>query len=222
MMMKGIAELKARGTKVHLSYGGDGLNPRGGGGLDEAPLEESQAENLAQRIVQNVLDWDFDGIDIMALMSEPVYGNRHQSVAFHYAVIKKLRKYLPAGKTISYTSLAAPVGKFAGDVNVWHPMEEIIAATHRYLDYVNVQVFDWNIEFAFDYLTVELGVPAEKIGWLMQDQHFGNGLEEIMVPLVDSIRQRGLRGLSFYNANQEHNHFRGEFLREIARYMYEQ
>merc|ERR1712079_559765 len=110
-MIKGIAELKARGTRVHLSYGGDGLGPRSDGGLDKAPLEESQAENLAQRIVQNVLDWDFDGIDVMAMLSEPVYGNHHQSVAFHYAVIKKLRKYLPAEKTISYTSWAAPGGK---------------------------------------------------------------------------------------------------------------
>ena len=87
-MIKGIAELKARGTKVHLSYGKTGLGPKTGGGESWESIDATQAEFLAQRIVKNVLDWDLDGVDIFAYLSINNYMNPSLNVAFHYSVIK--------------------------------------------------------------------------------------------------------------------------------------
>jgi len=227
MMIKGIAQLHARGTKVHISYGREGLGPQSGGGLSDAFLDENQAEFLAQRMVKNVLDWDLDGVDILATAVDTIYYFHHQNVAFHYAVIRKLRRYLPAEKTISYTVWKAPLPDRSEDdvqgvVRIWNPMEGVISAAQRYLDYINVNIGLDEEQYTIDFLTEELGVPAYKIGWVlpMVFNQESQELEERMVALVNSIRERGLRGLSFFSANKEYTPYRGQFIKDIARNMY--
>ena len=104
-MTKGIAKLKATGARVHLSYYGDGgLRPTWGGGDAEAPVSSGDAFLLAERMAQNVADWDLDGVDIFTIgIQERSLGFPGQNVGFHYSVIKNLRRLLPSGKTISYS-----------------------------------------------------------------------------------------------------------------------
>ena len=194
-MTKGIAQLHARGTKVHLSYGREGLGPQTGGGDGETYLDEVQAEFLAQRMVKNVLDWDLDGVDIFATKVEHRFNYHYHNVGFHFAVIRMLRQYLPKEKTISYTVWHAPLPNLHGVVRIWNPMEGVISAAHRYLDYVNINIGLDEEQYTIDFLTEELGVPAYKIGWVLsiglgEDSQY---LEDRMVALVNSIRERGFR-----------------------------
>lgn len=220
-----IAELKSRGTKVHLSYGRTGLGPKTGGGESWESIDATQAEFLAQRIVKNVLDWDLDGVDIFPYLSINNYMDPSLNVAFHYSVIKKLRKYLPSEKTISYTCWNFPPPQLQqeealrGEAYIWHPMEGVISASHRYIDYINILIKPSQEDFVFSYLTEELGVPAGKVGWALDFSL--EDMDKNMIALVDSIKERDLRGLSFFSANKEHNSYRGEFLKEIARYIYD-
>ena len=92
-------------------------------------------------------------------------------------------------------------------------MEEVIAAAHKYMDYINIQLTPEYEEATMELLTNELGVPAHKLGWMMTRSE---NMEEEMMFLVNSIKQRGLRGLSFFSANE----YRGEFLKEIAQNVY--
>ena len=105
MMTKGIAKLKATGARVHLSYYGDGgLRPTWGGGDAGAPVSSGDALLLAERMAQNVADWDLDGVDIFTIgIQERSLDFPGQNVGFHYSVIKNLRRLLPSGKTISYS-----------------------------------------------------------------------------------------------------------------------
>ena len=91
MMSKGIAKLKATGARVHLSYYGDGgLRPTWGGGDAEAPVSSGDAFLLAERMAQNVADWDLDGVDIFTIgIQERSLGFPGQNVGFHYSMIKK-------------------------------------------------------------------------------------------------------------------------------------
>jgi len=224
MMTKGIAELKSRGTEVHLSYGIKGLKPLGGGGEYTAAEDSIQAERLVKRIAKNVADWGFEGVDIYTVAnSEGLYTYHGLSASFHYYVFKKLRRALPREVTISYTLGDAP----RADPNFdWNPVEEVVASAHRYLDYVNVHCpvnsMDLGLDETIEYL-VSLGVPTYKIGWLMVHGFYGSSFidrwEEMMPVLVDSIRNRGLRGLSLFSVNMEIR-FHGEFLQKTAEYMY--
>ena len=86
-------------------------------------------------------------------------------------------------------------------------MEEVIAAAHKYMDYINIQLTPEYEEATMELLTNELGVPAHKLGWMMTRSE---NMEEEMMFLVNSIKQRGLRGLSFFSANE----YKGEFLKK--------
>merc|ERR1711915_628675 len=207
------------------SYGREGLGPQSGGGLSDASLDENQAEFLAQRMVKNALDWDLDGVDIFTRSSGPLFYDHYHNVGFHFAVIRKLRRYLPVEKTISYTSMYYPLsdrpeGSVQGIVRIWNPMEGVISAAHRYLDYINVAINLDHEQYTIDFLTEELGVPAYKIGWVLPIYWDNQELKDDMVALVNSIRERGLRGLSAFTANQENALYRGQFMKDIARNMY--
>merc|ERR1711915_905897 len=202
------------------SYGREGLGPQSGGGLSDAFLDTHQAEFLAQRMVKNVLDWDLDGVDIFTRSAGPSFFDHYYNVGFHFAVIRKLRRYLPVEKTISYTSMLAPLQGVQGVVQIWNPMEGVISAAHRYLDYINVAISLGHEQYTIDFLTEELGVPAYKIGWVLPIYWDTQELKDDMVALVNSIRERGLRGLSAFTANQENALYRGQFMKDIARNMY--
>ena len=224
-MKAGIPALKAKGSKVHLSYGILGLEPLDGSG-NYGTEDMYHAEQLVNRIVNNVYDWDLDGVDIFTIGQwDWSFSKNGQNVGFHYYVFKNLRHALPAEKTISYTisrnSYNCPQyeGQNMNHYTQWHPMEEVISSAHRYIDYVNIEIKPECEEWTVDFMTNELGVPAYKIGWLLEfssGMNLNEDIEERMVFLVNSIKQRGLKGLSLFTVNKEHNHYRGEFVKQIA------
>jgi len=218
ILTKGIAALKAKGTKINLSYGTDGLGPKGGGGDNEAAEDISQARLLAERMAKNVADWDLDGVDIFTTGKYQAITWPGQSVGFHHQVFKSLRSLLPPEKTISYTIM------HHSDRDTWHPMDAVIAVAHKYMDYINLQFIPEKEDSILGLLTNDFGVPASKIGWMLNYWWHGDQyMEEMQYQMgyaVNSIKQKGLRGLSFVSVNQEHNYYRGEFLKEIAETLY--
>ena len=155
MMTKGIAALKAKGTKVNLSYGKYGLQAMKGGGQEYTAECVFWAQSLARRMAKNVEDWNLDGVDVF------VIGGFERSLegvnsAFHYHVFKHLRLLLSAEKTISYT-----IFSFNED---YEPMETVIAAAHKYMDYINIHYAPDQEAEILHLLTNTIGVPANKIG----------------------------------------------------------
>ena len=98
-------------------------------------------------------------------------------------------------------------------------MEEVIGLAHKYMDYINIGLNPECEEITMDFLTNELEVPAYKIGWMLQHSEYSDDMETMLF-LVNIIKQRGFRGLSFFTANQEQNQYRGEFLKQIAQHLY--
>ena len=219
MMTRDIPKLKAKGARINLSYGNDGLVPYQGGGVDIALEGDMHAYALAQRISKNVEEWGLDGVDIFTLGTYTTGFTFHgKNAGFHSHVIKYLRAVLPPEKTISYTIKTDPCATYG----IWHPMEDVIGFTHKYLDYINIGLKPENEECVLNLLVKELGVPASKIGWMMELQSGATpeSEEEAMLFLTNSIRERGLHGLSLYSVNKENNHYYGQFLKAIAEELY--
>jgi len=212
MMTKGIAALKAEGAKVHLSY--DSIHPMQGGGLEDASQDMNHAYRLAQRMVRNIEEWGLDGVDILYYGGYGGSFYAYTNIGFQHHLLKDLRQLLPPEKTISYTTVHPPSG------GLWYPMEEVISIAHRYMDTINVLYVPGYEDSVLNKLTDELGVPAHKIGWLLDLVTTGH-TEEDMLNMVSSIKQKGLRGLSVFNANNENEHFGGEYLKTIAEILYE-
>ena len=214
MLTAGIPILKAKGAKVHLSFGMDGLVPYSGGGENPGTDNVHQARALATRMAKNVEDWDLDGVDIFTWGQwEAWFDKFGQSAAFHYFVFKFLREELPPQKTISYTIQKTQAR--TAEISPWHPMTVTIAAAHQYMDYINIGEGGGN---KIDLLIKELGVPAYKIGLLINyDREMDlQGIDYY----VSVLKEHGYRGLSFFSVNKEHNEYRGEFLKYIAQIMY--
>ena len=210
MMTKGIAALKAKGTNMNLSYGKYGLRAMKGGGQEYTAECVFWAQSLARRMAQNVEDWNLDGVDVF------VIGGFERSLegvnsAFHYHVFKHLRLLLPAEKTISYS-----IFSFNED---YEPMETVIAAAHKYMDYINIHYVPDQEDEILHLLTSNIGVPASKIGWMMSLAEDSQNMENI-VSMINSIKEKGLRGLSFFSVNQENTYNRGELLKQIAENLY--
>ena len=122
MLKEGIEKIHQRGGKVNLAYGGQyqarhwGISAEDGGGSRNIPEDSHQADRLAYRIANNVRDWNLDGVDFFFsgptnhqfwFPEDSTWGtiDPGNSATYHFAVIKALRTdYLPAGKTISYTT----------------------------------------------------------------------------------------------------------------------
>ena len=97
-------------------------------------------------------------------------------------------------------------------------METVIAAAHKYMDYINIHYVPDQEDEILHLLTSNIGVPASKIGWMMSLAEDSQNMENI-VSMINSIKEKGLRGLSFFSINQENN-ARGEFLKQIAENLY--
>ena len=168
-------------------------------------------------MTKNVEDWDLDGVDVYThgyFIDD--YESNSNNAGFHYQLFKNLRSLLPSDKTISYTVSSPPT-----EQNVigtewscgWHPMEPVIAAAHRFLDYINISLYSEQEEFILNFLT-ELGVPASKIG-------INIGLRiENLIYTTNLIKERGLRGVSLYTANQENSLYRGDYSKKVAELLY--
>ena len=217
MLTEGIAALKEKGAQVRLSYGKEGLCPTWGGGNKTSDEGNGHARFLAQRMANNVVEWDLDGVDIFTggwySSGNVGYG---KNVAFHYHVIKQLRKLLPADKTISYT-IFTPPAIFEGSVVTWFPMETIIVSSHKYLDSINIQ---WpqsaqDAEDFYTFLTNELDVPASKIGMLITENHIDSVWD-----ITNSIKEKGFNGVSLFSVNKENELYGGNLLKLIAGNLY--
>ena len=109
-------------------------------------------------------------------------------------------------------------------------METTIAAAHKYIDTINIHFTPGEEKEMLQLLTEDIGVPASKIGWLMSlaEDFMGDYDEDRMyrdmVYIVNTIKERGLRGLSLFSVNQENNYYnyRGKFLSQIAETLYSQ
>ena len=170
------------------------------------------AQSLARRMAQNVEDWNLDGVDVF------VIGGFERSLegvnsAFHYHVFKHLRLLLPAEKTISYSIF------YFYDSENWHPMDTVIRLAHQYMDYINIHFVPEKEDEIIQFLTNDVGVPASKIGWMMSLAEDSENMENIIY-MTNSIKEKGLRGLSFFSINQENNYSRGELLKLIAENLY--
>lgn len=140
-----------------MAYGGKGvgygISAQNGGGLIHVPEDRTSADQLAKRIAKNVEDWNLDGVDFFfsgnpdALFWAPpndpdifglIPGN---SALFHLAVIKSLRlKYLPASKTISYSTNHDVSFKCENTATCTTIMNTVIAAAHPFLDWISFKV----------------------------------------------------------------------------------
>jgi len=226
-LARDIPKLKAKGVKINLSYGYNGLGPLAGGGLFEASEEAVYADQLATRMKNNIKERDLDGVDIFTLgTSTPGYTSFGKNSGFHSRVIKSLRGDLPPGKTISYTIKTDPCENMNG-IHLWHPMEDVIALSHKYLDSIYIELQSLYIaslpgqeECVLNLLINELGVPAHKIGWYLELTN-DDMVEERMLFLTNSVRERGLHGLSLFSVNKENGRFDGQLLQTIAEELYE-
>jgi len=220
MLARDIPRLKAKGVKINLSYGRDGLKPYSGGGINEAFEGVQHADELARRMKENAKEWDLDGIDIFTLGTYTAgFSYFGYNAGFHSRVIKSLRSELPPEKTISYTIWMDPCTQW---MDPWHPMDDVIAATHKYLDFIYIRLLPENEECVLNRLINDLGVPASKIGWLMEieDWMAEEIEEETMLFLTNSVRERGLHGLSLFSVNKENNRYYGQFLEATAQELY--
>jgi len=227
LMTRGIHGLKAKGAKVNLSYGYEGLKPKGGGGDSSSSEDTLEAVRLAQRMARNVAEWDLDGVDIFTTGKNVGDFKGPGTASFHYHVFKNLRKELPIGKTISYT-IMNPITFRYGDL--WHPMEEVLAASHKFLDHITVEFAPASEDSVLNLLMDDMGIPASKIGWMMNywfNDYYGWwgdadpdwNLERLQYA-VDSIKDNGLRGLSVFSVNQENTNFRGDWLAKASEMLY--
>ena len=218
MLASDIPKLKAKGSRIILSYGKDGLQPYWGGGIIMGYEGFATADMLATRMTNNVKEWDLDGVDIFTLgIGTFGYSDFGMNAAFHSRVIKSLRNELAPEKTISYTILTAPCSSDPW----WHPMNDVIALSHEYLDSIYLEMTPLKEECVLNYFINELGVPASKIGWLMEiDSSSPDNEEEMMLFLTKSVKSRGLHGLSLFSVNKENNRYHAQFLKAIAEELY--
>jgi len=218
MLTRDIPRLKSKGVKINLSYGNDGLKPYAGGGIIEAYEDVRQADELARRMKENTKEWDLDGVDIFTLgVNDPGFTFFGKNAGFHNRVIKSLRSELPQEKTISYTIFSDPCHDMAPWDLIWHPMNDVIALSHKYLDFIYIKLEPENEECVLNLLINEYGVPASKIGWMME---MDDKEEETMLFLTNSVRERGLHGLSLFSVNKENNRYYGQFLEATAQELY--
>ena len=162
ILFSGIAKIHELGGKVNLAYGGQyqeepryGISAENGGGSKHIWEDPMAAYNLAKRIAKNIADWDLDGVDFYfdgptegQFWNPPGYEccvNPGNSVLYHLAVIKNLRKMLPKEKTISYTT-THDISFSCDDTNTIQIqscstiMNNVIMAGHTYLDWINFKV----------------------------------------------------------------------------------
>ena len=146
------------GGKVNLAYGGQyqslkyGISAENGGGSRNIAEDRVSADQLVDRIVKNVEDWNLDGVDFFFAGPQEAQfwipqsdydccvrpGN---SASYHLAVIKGLRTKLPKSKTISYTTTHDVIFKCEfGNNYCGNIMNTVIGATHPYLDWITFKV----------------------------------------------------------------------------------
>ena len=92
------------------------------------------------------------------------------------------------------------------------------------MDNVYIELKPENEECVLNLLINELEVPAHKIGWnldLTFNPAFDDTIEERMLFLTNSVRERGLHGLSLFSVNKENGSYHGQLLQTIAEELYE-
>jgi len=218
LMAEGIKSIHERGGQVLLSYGGrhggrPGISAEGGGGAYYTDESRYHAEHLAERIHDNIVDWNLDGVDFYHLAITPsgINGEFQKpgaNAAYAMAVVRHLRGLVGNTKIISYSTLNSTRDD---------PDIAIISSIHHYLDFITLTLFEplgeeMLIELDF------LGIPLSKIGIMMG---FGRNLtSDAINQIVGQVKELGMAGVSLHSINWENSNFRGELAKTVAESLY--
>jgi len=234
LMTEGIKSIHERGGQVVLSYGGrhtarphewnggayrSGIAAQGGGGETYVELTQRFAQMLAERIHNNIVDWNLDGVDFYHLditPGNPWSGSAQDpgtSATYAKAVLRHLRALVGNTKTISYSTR---FHQFSFD----HPDMAIISAIHPYLDFITLDLSTpWTTsEPLSEEMLIELdflGIPLSKIG-IMMALPSSDSIDQI----VGQVKELGMAGVSLYSINAENESFRGELAQTVAEALY--
>jgi len=247
VLTKGIAEIQARGGKVILSYGMEGISAQNGGGdryLEEIP---GNARKFASRVKKNVEDWNFDGVDFFNLDSDPNqywddscpgscqdeinapmyrWNQPGHSVVYHSLVIRAVREALGPSKTISYTKARPYISStysMPSDVGGDRVPNAVIASTHPFLDFITVgATYDEENRRQTREELQAFGIPLNKVGFLintnMGSQYWPTNAE--VEDVVNEVKNYRMAGVGLYHINMENNEMRGNFARMVAELLY--
>jgi len=244
VLTKGIAEIQARGGKVILSYGMNGISAQNGGGdryLEEIPLN---AQKFAARVKKNVEDWNFDGVDFFNLDSDPNqywddscpgscqdevnapmyrWNKPGHSVVYHSLVIRAVREVLGPTKTISYTKSRPYISSRDQPYNMDRVPNAVIAASHPFLDFITVGAsYDTENRRETREELQAFGIPLSKVGFLVttniQSQYWPTNVE--VEDVINEVKDYGMGGVGLYHINMENNEMRGNFARMVAELLY--
>jgi len=224
--------------------GHGGISAQNGGGdqyMEEIP---GNAAKFAARVKKNVEDWNFDGVDFFYLYQDdkqywddscpghcqdypPTYGERWnqpgRSVEYNSRVIREVRAALGSSKTISLTSLGNfELGTNNGEYSYKMEMtNNVIVASHPYLDYITVAVDANSRQGAREQLQ-SFGISLNKVGFLLdinsQSQYWPSN--DVVEDIINEVKSYRMAGLSLYTINMENNAMRGNFARMVAELMY--
>ena len=231
LVAAGIKSIHERGGQVLLSYGGrhmvdgtrSGISAQGGGGESYSELCQKYAEQLAERIHKNIVDWDLDGVDFYNLDVSFSYSwsgegqDPGTSATYAMAVLRRLRKLVGNTKTISYSTIS----NWVFDSSEYHfdPDTAIISAIHRYLDFITLsRVEPLSQEMLTDINF--LGIPMSKIGIMMTQSWEDLPSSESISQIVGQVKELGMAGVSLYSINSENSEFRGALAARVAETLY--
>jgi len=217
MITEGVKSIHEKGGKVILAYGGTletdgmrtGITAMGGGGYFEVE-SNILAHQLAWRINENIKEWNLDGVDFFFAGDYTNLWDHYPgyNAVFHQEVISTLRGLVGSSKSISYSTIYQPYQYNSHD-------KAVIAACHKYLDFINVgldTIFNNEALAQLEFFDV----PLSKVGIVL------NGLVDIeqVKEAARLVNEKGMSGISLFSINKENEKYRGEYAKLVAEALY--
>jgi hypothetical protein len=176
------------------------------------------ARSLADRICNNTLEWNLDGVDFFFAGHSPNdegdwNGGHGVDPRFHKLVIQSVRQICGDSKTISYSTIRQP---FSGENWSDHiDDEDIIMAIHPWVDYITIGSWGPLGDAQIERIKF-LGIPMDKLGLMIK----GYGSLAPAKQAVDQVKEMGMAGVTLWSINKENEYYQGELARRVAEWLY--